>query len=141
MLQKMSSKCVEGLSLESHDILYDMLTFTTNMLIHFAKTYRKVSKGSDHWLASESVLPEKVAAPIAKSIDNVVVSQAWAHQYLLNLHSELGKASGGFRTIAKTPKLYRLWVRSRKKVVRAWSNILDKSYDTACKESCACSCC
>jgi hypothetical protein len=52
---------------------------------------------------------------------------------MCNLHPELAKASGGERTIAKTPKLYRLWCRIRKKVINTWEKQLHKPYDTCCK--------
>ena len=123
--------------MKSHDNMYDIPTFTTNMLLHSARTYKKISKGSDHWLASELDLPTKVAASIAESVNEAVVSLAWPHQSLLNLHPELGKSSGGFRTIAKTPKLYRLWVRTKKKQFKSGLLALDKGYDTACKGSSA----
>ena len=107
------------------------------MLLKSASSYKKVSKGSDHWLASELVLPLKVLEPIASAMDHQVVELSWAHQILLNLHPELGKDSGGFRTISKTPKLYRLWVRTRKYAIDKWEKTLDKPYDTACKGSSA----
>ena len=78
----MRNICVKGSSMDSHDNMYDLPTYTTNMLLHSARTYKEISKGSDHWLASELVLPEVVAAPIAHAIDNAVVSLAWAHQSL-----------------------------------------------------------
>ena len=62
---------------------------------------------------------------------------AWPHQNLLNLHPELGKVGGGFRTIAKTPKLYRLWARTRRAPVAKWEAKLVKPYDKAGKGSSA----
>ena len=94
-------------------------------------------KGSDNWLASEFLLPLEVLAPLAQVTDDAVVLTAWPHQILLNMHPELGKTSGGFRTIAKTPKQYRLWARSRRAPILEWENTLCKPYDTACKGSSA----
>ena len=92
-----------------------------------------MSKGSDHWLSSEILLPDEVLEPIADAIDFSVCILAWPHQMLFQLMPELGKAAGGFRTIGKTPKLYRLWARGRRKPVNEWEKSLDKPYVTACK--------
>ena len=73
--------------------MYDAPKFTVQDLNRSTRTYRKSSKGSDHWLASELAgLPLVVASPIAEAIDSAVVAQSWAHQSLLNLHPELSKA-------------------------------------------------
>ena len=114
-----------------------MPRFTPEILFSSARTYKKVSKGSDNWLASEFLLPLQVLAPLAQVTDDAVVFAAWPQQIFLNMHPELGKISGGFRTIAKTPKLYRLWARSRRASILQWENTLCKSYDTACKGSSA----
>ena len=82
-------------------------------------------------------MPQEVAGPIADAIDSAVVAQSWAHQPLLNLHPELGKSSGGFRSIAETPKLYRLWARTHKRSIQKWESTLEKGCDPACKGSSA----
>ena len=86
-------------------------------------------------MAIELDLPDIVLEPIASAIDFSVCQLAWAHQLLLNLHPELGKPGGGFRTIAKTPKLYRLWARTRRSPIASWEASLDKPYDSTCKGS------
>ena len=109
----------------------------SDLLFQSATTYRKISKGSDHWLASELCLPCEVLEPIAEAIDCSLVLLAWPHQILLLMNPELGKESGGVRTIAKTPKLYRLWARTRRKSVAQWEATLQKPYDAARKASSA----
>ena len=137
VLAKLRQSCRSGVGMESSLNHNFAPTFTTKCLFNSAEKYKKVSKGSDHWLASELCLPDVVLDPIAHSIDEQVVALAWAHQSLLNLHPELGKDAGGFRTISKTPKLYRRWVRTRKSNIDKWEKTLDKPYDTACKGSSA----
>ena len=44
---------------------------------------------------------------------------------------------GGFRSIAKTPKLYRIWARTRRAAVAQWEASLHKPYDKAGKSSSA----
>ena len=95
-----------------------MNKFAADTLTSSAKGYKKVSKGSDHWLATELMLATDIIAPIAHAIDFAVNQLAWPHQMLLNLNPELAKASGGTRTITKTPILYRLWCKTRKTVFR-----------------------
>ena len=108
---------------------YDCDTLRNN-----AKRYKKVSKGSDHFLASELVaFPDCALAPIAKAVDFGVVAMSWALQLLMNLNPELAKASGGQRTITKTPKLYRLWAKSRAHIVKTWEGTIRSKYDTAVK--------
>ena len=83
------------------------------------------------------MLPDEILEPIASAIDFSVCSLAWAHQLLLVISLELGKSTGGFRTIAKTPKVYRLWARERRHPVSVWEQCLDKPYDTASNGSSA----
>jgi hypothetical protein len=117
--------------------MFDMAEFTSRSLFDSARGYKKVSKGSDHWLASELLLPDTLLQPISHAIDIAVCTHAWGHQMFLNLHPELGKEAGGVRTIAKTPKLYRLWARTRRLPVATWEAKLVKPYDTAGKGSSA----
>ena len=106
VLGKLRAKCYNGISGSSVENFYDMPEFTSSLLFGSAKSDRKISEGSDHWLASELLLPPKLLQPIAKAIDLSVTSMAWAHQMLCNLHPELLKDLGGTQTIAKTPKIY-----------------------------------
>lgn len=138
VLQAMRDRCRAELRVETECNMYDILEFTAKDLFKSVSKYKKVSKGSDHWLASEIAgLPKEMLEPLPKSTDIAVTSLTWPHQLMLNLMPELGKERGGFRTIAKTPKLYRLSVRTRKSVVQRWENSLVKGYDTACKGSSA----
>ena len=114
---------MSGLRLNASENRFDMPKFTSKDLFDSAKTYKKVSKGSDLWLSSEILLPEEVLEPIANAIDYSVCMLAWPHQMLFQLMPELGKAAGGFRTIGKTTKLYRLWARCRRQPVREWENL------------------
>ena len=84
VLRNTRNRCRSGLLVDLTSDMYDIPEFD-------ARTYKKVSKGSDHWLVCEPDLPEVLAAPIAKAVDNAMLSHAWAHQSLLNLHPELGK--------------------------------------------------
>ena len=74
---------------------YLLDTLTPEVLLRSAKTYRKVSKGCDHWLAVDLLVPINVLAPIASAIDSAIIDMAWAHQMLCNLHPELLIAAGG----------------------------------------------
>ena len=107
LLDSLRKQCIQG-SLQptggngSDDTgmnFYFMEKFTPEMLHGSAKTYRKTSKGCDHWLATELDLPMHLLIPIANAIDSCLVTMAWAHQILCNLHPELMKASGGARII------------------------------------------
>jgi hypothetical protein len=104
VIANLRDSCLSGLRLNATDNKFDMPKFTSKNLFDSAKTYKKVSKGSDHWLSSEILLPDEVLEPIAEAIDFSVCSLAWPHQMLFQLMPELGKAAGGFRTIGKTPK-------------------------------------
>lgn len=136
VIEQLRQECMAGLSLDSKRDFLDMSEFSSKLLFESAKTYSKVSKGSDNWLASEILLPDEVLQPIAHAIDMSVCTLAWPHQMLLVLNPELRKAVG-FRTIAKTPKLYRLWARTRREPIALWEKGLEKPYDSACKGSSA----
>ena len=137
VLEKMRNAFKAGLRVEASFDEFDMPPFTSDLLLGSAKGYKKTSKGSDHWLSVEVCLPVPVVDPLAHAIDFSITLMAWPHQNLLNLHPELGKVGGGFRTIAKTPKLYRLWARTRRAPVAKWEAKLVKPYDKAGKGSSA----
>ena len=130
VLQKLKAFCRNGLHVHTDSNQYDMEVFSADILRKSAKTYRKTSKGSDHWLASELCVDDVILKPIACAIDLCVVHLSWSHQMLCNLHPELLKISGGARTISKTPKLYRLWCRTRRPALKAWEASIPKPYDT-----------
>ena len=90
------------------------------LLYRSAKSYTKIFKGSDHWLASDILLADELLKPVAHAIDYSVCSLAWPHQMLLVLNPELLKPSGGFRTIPKTPKFYKHWTITRRHPVALW---------------------
>ena len=126
------------ISPDSPSDVFDMPQFDYQMLYKSAKTYRKDSKGSDHWHRKElEHLPQQIGKPIAHAIDDAVIELAWPHQNLCNLMPERGKPSGGARCIAKTCLTYRLWARTRRGPVSKWEATLDKPYDTASKKSSA----
>ena len=133
----MRNACKAGLRVDTSFDEFDTPLFTSVLLLGSAKTYRKTSKGSDHWLSVEVCLPVPVVDPLAHAIDFSITLMAWPHQNLLNLHPELSKIGGGFRTIAKTAKLYRLWARTRRAPVAKWEAQLVKPYDKAGKGSSA----
>ncbi len=98
-----------------------MPILTGEKLRQQAKEYKKVSKGSDHWLAKEILaLPNTVVDSISDAFDLGIKLIALPLQVLLNLNPELPKPAGGTRTICKTPKIYRLWARSCKNKVQEW---------------------
>lgn len=130
VLRKLRDCCRQGLSAHVGLDKFDMEMFSLSMLRGSAKNYRKNFKGSDHWLATELMLDDVVLEPIASAIDLCVVNLTWAPQMLCNLNPELLKATGGARTITKTPKLYRLWCRTRRPAIKAWENTISKPYDT-----------
>ena len=86
VLSKLRNDCQSSLRLESASNFADMAKFTSKQLFNSAKRYKKNSKGSDHWLASEFLLPDDVLGPIASAIDFSVCSLAWAQQLLLVMH-------------------------------------------------------
>ena len=133
MFQFLRHICKLKVKEEPHNI--DLIAeYDCDTLRNNAKRYKKVSKGSDHFLASELVaFPDCALAPIAKAVDFGVVAMSWALQLLMNLNPELAKASGGQRTITKTPKLYRLWAKSRAHIVKTWEGTIRSKYDTAVK--------
>jgi len=137
VIDALRTACKKALDANSTSNVWDAPTFDGDALTLSAKKYKKRSKGSGHWLASEFDLPKEVIQPIAQAIDNAVVQLAIPHQMLLNLNPELAKASGGTRTITKTPIVYRLWCRTRKIILDEWEGALDKQYDTAVKGSSA----
>ena len=128
-----------GLQYQSLVGEFDIPKFDVELLADSSSKYKKVSKRSGRWLVSEFDLPLCLLEPIASSMDYSVCSLARPHQILLNLHPELGMEGGGFRTIAKTPKVYRIWARTRtsRKFVSEWEPTLRKPYDKAGKGSSA----
>ena len=123
MLCNLVNMCRNGINVSSGENQFDTPQFTEDALPHSAKGYRKISKGSDHWLATELRIDPKALRPIADALDHACCALAWPHQMLLNLNPELAKASGGTRATTKTFTLYRLWARTRKRA-------MDKSEST-----------
>ena len=76
---------------------------------------------------------EQLLAGLSQSTSNL----AWALQILSVLAVELGKASGGERTIALTPMMYALWCKTRKAGVRQWQQDKALPSNTAKKGSSA----
>ena len=95
VLNDMRRACVSGLRHDSNPEMFDVPPFSHSDLFSSAKTYKKTSKGSDNWLASEVLLPVPVGSPLSHAIDFSVSLLAWPHQNLLNIHPELGKTGGG----------------------------------------------
>ena len=50
----------------------------------------------------------------------VSAAGSWPEWFMLNLMALLGKASGGARTVGKTPMFYRAWVSVNKHVANEW---------------------
>ena len=69
VLSRLKTLCVNGLALESQSNMFDMAEFDVSKLYNSARNYRKISKGSDHWLASEFLLPEEVLSPSTNSTE------------------------------------------------------------------------
>ena len=86
ILYRLANMCRNNVSLNSKQDQYDAPRFTVDKLAGSAKNYRKISKGSDHWLAAELRLPLDILQPIADAIDNACCQLAWPHQMLLNLN-------------------------------------------------------
>ena len=81
----------------------------------------RLAKGRIFFLTNRlAAFTDCALAPIAKAVDSGVVATSLALQFLMNLNPRLAKASGGQRTITKTPKLYRLWAKSRAQIIKAW---------------------
>ena len=137
-LQQLRELCQSQLSHLSPPNMFDCDQFSCQSLLRAAKKYKKSSKGSDHWLASELAnLPDEVLSPIADAVDLGIVMLSWAHQMLLEINPELGKPGGGERTISLTPKIYRLWTKTRKMVLSGWQNDNAAHYNAAKKGSSA----
>ena len=73
VLKEMRARVFNGLSLESQPNVSDMPRFSASMLFGSARTCKKVSKGSDNWLASEFLLLLPVLDPLAQATDDAVV--------------------------------------------------------------------
>ena len=69
VLEKMRNVCKAGLRVDSSFDEVDTLIFTSELLFNSAKSYKKTSKGSDHWLSVEVCLPVPVLDPLAHAID------------------------------------------------------------------------
>ncbi len=67
---------------------------------------------------------------IASAIQRSMQTSAWPHQHLLSLHPCLGKPGGDYRTICKSPMLYRMALRADS-TVRQWEVHTKQEYDTA----------
>ena len=96
--------------------------------------YKKPTRGSDVWLATElASLPEELLLKIVSVLNFSCKTLAWPHQLLLNLNPCLGKKTGGHRTITKTPMLYRTFCLATKGVIKLWENSFTKSFDDSHK--------
>ena len=67
---------------------------------------------------------------VADSIQQAFINLSWPHQQLVSLNMCLGKPNGGFRTICKSPMLYRMAMRGLKGI-RQWEIEHTQMYDTA----------
>ena len=109
-------------------------TFTLQTLDNSLRGYFKDSLGIDFWGPTDlKAIPPFCREPLAAAVDFSLQSVAQPIQTLINLNPLLGKPSGGFRTICKTPILsYRLAVRSFNRVEK-WETDVPAVFDQAGK--------
>ena len=101
-----------------------------------AKKYPKHSLGVDHFHPKEFLAaPEVSMAPVADAMENALQQCVLPLQLQLNLNPLLGKPKG-FRTICKTPMLYRMVCRSDRSVAQ-WEKENHSAFDHASKGSSA----
>ena len=82
------------------------------------------SQGVDAWdLRALSAIPGFPLA-LAQFFQLVVSHGEWPDSFCTNLMALLGKPSGGLRTVAKTPMLYRVWCMVSKSAAQAWEDPL-----------------
>ena len=94
-------------------------------------TYKKNSLGSDLWSAKElDALPDEIKQCFVDSLNYTIDLISIPYQNLLNLHPCLGKPNGDCRTICKSPMLYRMFMRTDKKI-REWEINNMEDYDSA----------
>ena len=105
----MRNECVDVLHL-SRELCKSLVSTTdrsnltaplnNNMLRNVAKKYKKKSRGTDHWEASEiAALLDIALGPITQTVQMAIDWLAWAIQMICNLHPELMKAKGEQRTV------------------------------------------
>ena len=89
---------------------------------------------SDFWqMKVLSLLPDDGLAHMLSWFSQVAAHGAWPDWFCLNLMALLGKASGGVRTVAKTPMIYRAWCGINKTVATEWERPLPRW--EACRSS------
>ena len=77
--------------------------------------------GADHWqLRPLSEYPDGAFTALAHFYHLVAHHGVWPDSFCVNIMALLGKSSGGLRTIAKTPMLYRAWCQATKSVAADW---------------------
>ena len=82
-------------------------------------------------------MPEKALQLIVDAINKSKRLLAWPIQLCLNLNPCLGKVSGGYRTIAKTPMLHRLNNIINEPDIQTWESIDTSEHDSSKKGSSA----
>ena len=105
--------------------------FDVDILDQGLHWYKKNSLGGDLWSATElRGLPKFCRQDIADNIQQAFINLSWPHQQLVSLNMCLGKPNGGYRTICKSPMLYRM-ARRGLKGIRQWEIEHTQMYDTA----------
>ena len=77
-------------------------------------------------------MPAEVGDLIAESMQESCNQAVQPIQIMTNLNPLLGKASGGSRTICKTPMLYRMTLRARTEVAD-WDHLILESLTNQAK--------
>ena len=107
--------------------------FTGTDLQAAVKSYpTKKAAGVDHWnTAFFRKLPICILDGFALVVDTAQKVLQWPTQMLLNLMSLIQKPSGGERSVAKTPFLYRMWNVFSTPTLKEWSKQTAKPWDFA----------
>jgi len=83
------------------------------------------AQGADSWdLSLLATFPHDFFVHTAAFYHMVAAHGSWPRGFCANLMALLGKPSGGIRTVAKTPMLYRVWCGVRKFSAALWESPL-----------------
>ena len=92
----------------------------------------KKSLGPDGWRACElAALPAPLLSLVVTALNLCVSRGTWPSFMCTSFMALLPKPSGGYRTIAKTCLLYRLWAAARRPDIRSWEKSIALPQDTA----------
>ena len=124
--------CLEQVRIDTlEDFASSPRLFNVDTLDLGLHRYKKNSLGGDVWSATElRALPKVCRQEIADNIQQAFIHLSWPHQQLVSLNMCLGKPNGGYRTICKSPMIYRMAMRGLKGI-RQWKIEHTQKYDTA----------